>query len=284
MIKSNILGVMLMFGLIICQSCTSNEEPASMGETVNVTVTAMLEEMENNSRAEKATVDMLYYAVYVHSSTVINEPTILDLTPTRICGSTQTKNDEGQFTLSVDLVKNQKYNIVFWAQGSTCDGFIRGENLRTVKVDYTKDVTDAFYGQTGVIDTKNTKTATVILSRPFALLNVCASDAYEYAQSNKITKAEATVSEYADELNLLDGTKNTVNEPCKITSIWENGLVVNEGSNNLVSAFILPTGNDVTLTVKVNGGRAEGGEELSVPNCPLNANYKTNIDGNWLMK
>lgn len=284
MIKNNILGVMLMMGLMICQSCTSNEEPTAMGETVNVTITAMLEDMENNSRAESATVDMLYYAVYVHSSTVINEPTILDLTPTRICGHTQAKNEEGQFTLSLDLVKDQKYNIVFWAQKSTCDGFTRDENLRTVKVDYTKDITDAFYGQTGVLDTKNTRTATVILSRPFALLNVCASDAYEYAQTQKITKAEATVSEYADELNLLDGTKNIVNASCTVTTIWENGLVVNEGSNNLISAFILPTGNDVTLSVKVNGGKAEGGVELNVPNCPLNANYKTNIDGNWLMK
>lgn len=279
---------MALAGVAIYTACTSDDEPQAGGETVTVTFTTSFGDVAAGRAGEATAVDVLHYAVYSHKSTPVegSNEEIVTLTATNVAGSTTTKNEEGQFTLSVDLVKNQEYNVIFWAQNSTCEAYTLGYKLSSVTVDYTKALTDAYYGQSGVIETKGVTSAIVTLSRPFAQLNVNVSDAYEAQQLNfKISQASATVSEYANVLNLIDGTKTAAQGSYTATATWIGGLNAVAGSNNLISALILPTGNTVTLDIAVNGGvPAEGGIALNIPNCPLNANYRTNVDGNWLTK
>lgn len=279
---------MILAGLGIYSACTSNDEPTFAGETVTVTFTTSFVDVAGSRADDGSTIDVLHYAVYSHKATAVagSDAKTVTLTPTNVTGSTTTKNDAGQFTLSVDLVKNQEYNVIFWAQNSACEAYILGEKLSTVTVDYTKKLTDAYYGQSGVVETKNVTSTTVQLSRPFAQLNINVSDALAAQNLNfKIKKAETTVSEYANVLNLLTGTKTVATGSYTATATWTEGLNAVAGSNNLISALILPTGNTVTLDIAVNGGvPAEGGIALSIPNCPLNANYRTNVDGNWLTK
>lgn len=288
MIKKVIFGLVVLAGLGIYSACTSSDEPAAAGETVTVTFTTSFGDVAGSRADDGSTIDVLYYAVYSHKATAVagGEAKTVTLTPTNVAGSTSTKNENGDFTLSVDLVKNQEYNVIFWAQNSNCEAYMLGNKLTTVTVDYTKQLTDAYYGQSGVVDTKSVTSTTVKLSRPFAQLNVNVSDAHAAQNLNfKITAASATVSEYADVLNLLSGEKTAASGSYTATATWENGMNAVEGSNNLISALIMPTGNVVTLDVKVNGGvPAEGGIALSIPNCPLNANYRTIVDGNWLTK
>lgn len=271
--KKLFLGMMLLAGMLVNTACSSSDEPQS-GETVAVNLTAALADVAG-SRATGDNVDVLYYAVYTSSKAQDGVTEVL--TATAVTGSTTSKNSSGNFTLTLDLVKNQTYRVIFWAQNSTCEAYTRGDKLETVTVDYTKELTDAFTGKSELINTDATVSANVTLTRPFAQLNVNVSDAYKAAQLGyTINSASVTVSEYANVLNLLDGTKTAATG--SYTATAGALTVTGDASHSLISKLILPTGNDVTVNAGVNSNNIA----IEIPNCPLKANYRTNIDGNWL--
>lgn len=287
--KKLFLGGMMLAGLLMNTACSSSDEPQASGETVTVNLTAAI----NNAATARTTdnaVNVLHYAIYT-SRKAANGVTE-ELTATKVSGNTTAKNEWGNFTLTVDLVKNQSYRIVFWAQNENCQAYTLGNQLETVTVDYSKEITDAYFGKSDIINVTQPISESVTLSRPMAQLNINASDVLEAAQLGyKITKAEVTVSEYANVIYLLTGSttiaENTDGEPLvwSASAEWADGYTPNNENNtdNLISKLILPTGNNVTVNAKINGGvAADGGIAIEVPNVPLKANYRTNIDGNWL--
>lgn len=287
--KKLFLGVMMLAGMMTHTACTSSDEPQASGETVTVNLTAAIDNAAT-ARATDNAVDVLHYAIY--TSRKAADGVTEELTATAVSGSTTAKNKEGNFTLTVDLVKNQSYRIVFWAQNQNCQAYTLGNQLATVTVDYSKEITDAYFGKSDIINVTQPISESVTLSRPMAQLNINASDVLEADRLGyKITKAEVTVSEYANVINLLTGatTKavNTSGEPLvwSASAQWTDGYTSNSenSTDNLISKLILPTGNNVTVNVKLNGGvAADGGIAIEVPNVPLKANFRTNIDGNWL--
>lgn len=273
--KKLFFGVMMLagIGMLVNTACSSSDEPQS-GETVAVNLTAALADVAG-SRATGDNVDVLYYAVYTSSKAQDGVKEVF--TATEVTGSTTSKNSSGNFTLTLDLVKDQTYRVIFWAQNSACEAYIRGDKLEAVTVNYAKELTDAFYGQSGVIKPENVASHTVILTRPFAQLNVNVRDAYKAAQLGyTINSASVTVSEYANVLNLLTGATTTATGSYTATA---GALTIDgDASHSLISKLILPTGNDVTVKAGVNSNNID----IEIPNCPLKANYRTNIDGNWL--
>ena len=248
-------------------SCEKTDEPTE--ETVTVNITASLLGMEN-SRSEENVIegvvpDILHYAVYKANESKIGSRT-------NVIGSVSTKNTAGDFTLDLRLVKNQRYMIVFWAQelkDSSCDPYNRiyDENYHfVVQVDYTKKLTDAYCGQSEIFYATAGTAVNVTLTRPFAQLNIKG----EEGEGNELVdKVNLTVSKCAKEINLV--TMVTM-------SFEEVNMVVNssQGTDNIISQLILPTGEDVTIGVEL---LKEGTPILSasIPHCPLNANYRTNI-------
>ena len=165
--KSTIKYLMMLVLAAFASSCEKTDEPTE--ETVTVNITASLLGMEN-SRSEENVIegvvpDILHYAVYKANESKIGSRT-------NVIGSVSTKNTAGDFTLDLRLVKNQRYMIVFWAQSENCNAYIISEDKSVVIIDYTKELTDAYCGQSEIFNATVGAAVNVSLTRPFAQLNI----------------------------------------------------------------------------------------------------------------
>lgn len=81
---------------------------------------------------------------------------------------------ENTKTVTVNLAKGQKYNVLFWAQNSAC-GAYSTDDLRNVTVSYdgfnNDENRDAFFA-CQQIEVRGNETFKVTLKRPFAQINV----------------------------------------------------------------------------------------------------------------
>ena len=115
--------------------------------TFNVQVPAGATLTRTVSQGENA--DVVYYEVW-------DEDFAKRLFPYPGSGDNAAPIKGGSASITLDLVREQVYNIIFWAQNSGC-GAYRWSDLKEVNVDYSKftadqkDVYDAFYGVEKVV-------------------------------------------------------------------------------------------------------------------------------------
>lgn len=191
-----LLATAVMLGFASC----SNEEipaPVANGDAVTITV-SLPAEMASRAVSDGLTATNLTYAIY-------DGEALLETNQGDATKAVTFTNREATFT--ANLVKGQKYTMVFWADAPGNTHYTFSATEKTVTVNYgTKgndETRDAFYGVQPIVVDGNPVSAT--LRRPFAQVNVGASD-YEAAAAKidhtKITLSGAGVH---NTLNLLTG-------------------------------------------------------------------------------
>lgn len=286
--KKIIYGVMMVVAVLLATACSSVDEPAE--ELVTINFSAAMEGGNVSRATDCNAADVLYYHVYKAKS--VNGTDEYTYEPTRVGGTTEgCVGNEFQFSLS--LVKNQIYCVIFWAQKKCEEGqspyTLKFDENPKVVVNYDEVLTDAFYGKTAAFKVEGNSNIEIGLKRPFAQLNVFTND---YAKANElgftIKNAEVTLRDCSNVFNMFTGKGESVPnvQPVTMSVSWEDGLAVSEGEDNtkVLSGLFLPIGDGSTadVTVKVKDSDWEGAISLSVPNCPLTPNFKTNILGSWL--
>ena len=234
---------------------------------------------------------------------------------------TRKSNTETEWTVSVSLVKNFTYDIVFWAQKKDSDYYdINWENA-TITAYYTvaaNDVTrDAFYFLCENYNYSDHKKDIVPyeieLSRPFAQINLGASDyaalveLYKFVEkdgSDLKTRIKTASASVPSVLNVLSGVAGTPKE----VEFAPAYTTPQDGSYNLVDNYIKVTGTDATGAevtksytlvgtnyIFANVAQDENPTvdftltfeyndqsfDIEVPNVPYARNYQTNILGNF---
>ena len=206
-------------------------------------------------------------------------------------------------TLTLDLVNDQKFTVLFWAQVNGTDVYDT-EELNAVT--YTKvanlenayaandERLAAFYGVAYVKDTYHvTKeeaytSGTVTLRRPFAQINLGTlntSTAYTVVmeKSNMIVTVptvfnvvNSDVSEDKEMTFLMHNVPSGDDEKLKVNDkeYWYAGMNYVFAPKNVVSV-------EYNILTKLNGGM-EATVNNTVPSVPLKENYRTNIIGNLL--
>ncbi len=116
-------------------------------------------------------------------------------------------------SLTVPLVKDADYQVVFWAQSyankDTGSPYKFDPGTRSITVDYSKidvntDDADAFYGQLSFKSSGASHPVT--LKRPFGQLNIGTDDLTAAANAGMtVTQAGVTVTGVANTLNLFNG-------------------------------------------------------------------------------
>lgn len=116
-------------------------------------------------------------------------------------------------SLTVPLVKDADYQVVFWAQSyannDTGSPYEFDPDTRSITVDYSKiyvntDDADAFYGQLSFKSSGASHPVT--LKRPFGQLNIGTDDLTAAANAGMtVTQAGVTVTGVANTLNLFNG-------------------------------------------------------------------------------
>ncbi len=213
-----------------------------------------------------------------------------------IAGLEKTKHEsllsDRQTSVSIQLVKDQTYNIVFWAQaeGQTCYQF---DDLRKITVDYTAakandESRDAFLAVKN-ITVNGPINETVEMKRPFAQLNIGTADAAIAANAGVVIKtSKVEMKGLPNILNTIEGTTDGAEDvtfadndvPASTEVLSVNGK---EYAYLAMNYILAPAEGKEISDVKATF-TAEGKDPVSLSafSVPFQRNYRTNIIGNIL--
>ena len=209
----------------------------------------------------------------------------------------------GKTTVSFQLIKDQTYNFIFWAQTAETGYYIidEAEGLKKITADYTThkgandENRDAFFAVEKGLKITGPVSKTVKLTRPFAQVNIGANDELKAgtttapaidltgATSNVVIKGVPTIFAplaITPETMLTGATDVTfISAAVPTEKLVVKGVEYNYLAMNYVFAPAEGTVCDLTAEFALVG-RAP--IPLSSPATPIKRNYRTNILGKLL--
>ena len=302
------LGALLFAGS--CQR--ENLEPAAGSGTVTFTVKAPDALATKGTINDGATiadgenVNVVHYALY---KTNDDEPNALKGTEGPLAqGKVDMKNK--QATAKFDLLQDQEYTILFWAQVTESEdgmnAFYELGDLREITLkknseneyDGNNEKRAAFYARYD-FSTENHKDHTVTLYRPFSQLNLLTTKEslapkYEGQTLTPVTidvkESMVTVHGTSNTFDMINGTglageEQTFSMYDTPAKQGQETLTVNEVAYHYVSMnYLFVPDDEALLTVDYEIVTDKGNVTNTVLNVPLKENYRTNIIGNLLTK
>ena len=273
--KKIFFGILAIVAMVATSCQQEMDLGANGGEIATISVEVGTPQMRSFSDGEQATV--LKYAVYD-----VNGNELFRKENEDIIG--------GRKSIKFDLATNRTYTIYFWAQAENAPYTFNGNSI---EVDYTNakcndEKRDAFYGVIKNHEVKGAATVNVELKRPFAQVNVGASDFAEAAQSGMVPSTSAlVVKNVFTTLNLFDGTASNNTDAtfaaATIPAAGEAFPYNNAEYKYLAMSYVLvgkdESAHDVTYTINAVNGP---GVERTIGMVPMRSNYRTNIYGKLL--
>ncbi len=268
--KCLFLGAMAAM-LLGTASCSSDMEPTMGGETPVSFSINLGDDIDSRTISDGLKANQLKFAVFENGTEI-----------TALAQKVPVANK--QATVTTKLVKGHTYQFVFWAQDSTCTAY-NTTDMSAIKVDYAANCNDesrdAFYKMDSFTVTEPFEQEEV-LTRPFAQINFLADDAAGVVGVNAY-KSKVTVTGVPTTLNTLDGTvgTETTDVTFALAKIPNETLAGYESYKYVAMNYILAATskemkNEVVLTV--NDGTQDV-NTVTVTNCPVQRNYRTNIFG-----
>lgn len=193
------------------------------------------------------------------------------------------------------LVKGNKYAFIFWAQASGID-YYETSDLRSVKMNVNnvkanEPKMDAFWATATQTATSTPSKNNIIMYRALAQVNFGAVlPAQGRADAVTVTKSTISMKGVPDTFHPFLGGKSTACEgSVDITfvenaTIDENLTVASVDYSYLATAYVFAPKSDQKLTdAKATFTMSTGKTtSISVPNVPIQGNYRTNILGDLL--
>lgn len=271
--KKILLFASALAGLFLAGSCQRESlEPEAVGVTYTINLPEVAQTKGNSGYAEYD----LYYEVYkTDDADELKTADILFEKKVEMTGNTA--------TLTLELLNDQSYTILFWAnkKGESYFNVADLRNVEMVQAASNNNDRDAFCGVDQIAQHDGAKSKTVTLTRPFAQLNIATivstTAGYDLTPLNSYVKVSkipvaynvATASPVGEDA-VVEYTKNTVPAGKKVNDKYDlvamNYVLVPEG--NIEVYYEIETGNG---TVK-----------NTVANVPVKPNYRTNIIGDLL--
>ena len=278
--------------LLFAGSCQrENLEP--VGGPVTFTVTAP-GDLDTRAYADGENVNEVHWAVYK----TYEAPNALDGTDGPLAqGVVPMANKKA--TVELDLLQDQDYTILFWAQVKDAGHYNIGD-LREVSVVYNplygNDESRAAFFVRHDFSTETKQNYDVTLVRPFAQINLGTTEAslspVQEGQTQGYTidvqQSEMTVKGLAATFDLVNGQGKDESVPFTFTSTptpAKNGqaLAVNGSNYHYVAMnYLLVPVQEKTVEVSYKITTDKGVIENTIGSVPVKENYRTNIIGNLL--
>ena len=289
--KKTIYSSLALGAVLALASCASDEPLGNNQNDGSLSFTVSLPG-QNTRFAEGTTVDRLYYSVFDTEGKIV-----LHDSKDWPAGSLTT-------TVTLQLVANQSYDIVFFADNKEAEGKGYTYNAETAQfsVTYGQDMVnndkfDAFVkNEKGVVADGNAKTVT--LTRPFAQLNIGTNDLTEdavakYGLSNFSSTLGIAKENVLSGINFLDGTTTAQAADLSFAIADFSQLPPDEfpvsGYSYIEMNYLLvaptegETANLINATYTINGkAGAATVNTLNLASTPVRQNYRTNIYGSLL--
>ncbi len=271
-------------------SCTNEmiETPPVDGEEAIVSFAIATPGLQTRAAGDKTvadgtTVDKVDCCVYNDAGVLVTNETI-------------SRNALGAFDYQVRLVTGQTYSFAFWAYKAPAAGFTSPYTFNTAAKSVTvnnyttatnDESRDAFYAYVANKTITGSLKEPVTLNRPFAQLNFGVDKAdVEAATALGVTvsKSSLTLTKLANTLNLATGeVSGEVDAAFTAAELLSEKLKVNNTEYGYVSMNYVLVGKaakamtEAKLTIYDASNAAIN--TISLPNVPLQGNYRTNIIG-----
>lgn len=269
-------------------SCTNEENvntPQSDG-TVSFQVSLPVNLGTRAVYGDGLTATTLHYYVYDDDKGTAAEP---------IVSNTTTLTGKSA-DIEIQLVKGKTYSIAFWADAENTNAYKYSTTARTITVNYKganaqDENRDAFYKYLTGVKVETANNTAVVLTRPFAQVNIGASD-FEEAKNSGLTitktglKVKGTLGTV---LNLTDGTVTTpttqeftfakadIPADTEVFPYTETGV-----SYKYISMNYILVGEDNDIDITLSAGDDANNTDITYTNIPVKRNYQTNIYGSLL--
>lgn len=259
----------------------------------NVTFTIQTPEVATKAIADGTNVNIVRYEVYKagsgHDNSIIGGTPLID---------SKITDFNGKATLKLNLLQNQDYVVLFWAEVAGTS-YYDTRDLRKVVVDYNRldanDEARAAFCQKLEFNSSKTYSANVTLVRPFAQINLGTTadsinpevNGYNLDIESSYMKVVGAATTFSV-TSMTTGSETTTVEfaastvPHDFTPDSEV-LTVNDvnyvylGMNYILAAADAAT-VDVTYEVNTNVGSIS----RQIPAVPVQKNHRTNLLGNLL--
>ena len=252
-------------------SCSSEMEPTMNGDEVQVGFAVNLgDNIDSRTISDGTGANILKFAVFENNQEI-----------TALAQTVAVADKKA--TVITHLVKGHTYKFVFWAQNSACTAY-NTNNMSAITVNYAANCNDesrdAFY-KVDEFEVTEAFEQEEVLTRPFAQINFLADDAAGVVGVNAY-KSKVTVTGVPNTLNTLDGSASgSTNVTFALATIPNETLAGYTDYKYVAMNYILAATekemkNEVVLTV--NDGTADV-NTVTVANCPVQRNYRTNIFG-----
>jgi hypothetical protein len=280
-----IVGV-LLFAFAACQK---DEAKGGHGEEyVNRLRVTIPQEAQTRAVSEGSLVDVVYYEVWSEDFT------------TRLFYNNAAV-DNCMAEIDVALVKDQTYQMIFWAQKKSVENGFQSpfswSTLKRVNVNYAKftennkDCYDAFYCIAQV--ESDGKDKTVRLYRPFAQVNFGTNTLETAFGEFTIDSNTMKISQLATAFDTVNGHAYADSYQSNVSiTASQGGLVQQETDDRkdlvigdtgyywvAMNYILVPSQDMATVKVDLTFNTSGGTLSHSIENVPIKKNYRTNIVG-----
>lgn len=301
--KKMLFSVVTVVTILLAGSCQKEDFGSEAGNVVAYTVQLP------GSLATKAaigedvsSVTELVYAVYRSEASEAD-----DYLSAETCLYRKTATlTNGQATLYLELVNNQNFRVLFWAQDPDADIY-DATDLKNVTIDYSgldanQESYAAFAGSDFIKSGDVLTGRTVYLHRAVAQLNIAttpesmvlgeagAGETSSMVTNVTLTSSQVTVNGLASSYNIADASVGNIITDDFVFDATDPALLSEQTLNvrNLGYRYIsmnyvafapaLGTNVEVDYTIVTNVGTITN----EVSNVPVKPNYRTNIIGNLI--
>lgn len=290
-------------GMFALASCTTDdvEQPSPTLGSDMTTFTVKIPQRSFTRYGEGESINSLKIAVYEADATnttpvVSNfEGDVPEIVVKANPFSTTSASGLLQASVQIQLTKDKTYDIVFWAQSSDCTAYTYDAATRTIAVSYDNmsaydENRDAFYGSVASY-VSDGGAQTVILTRPFAQINIGTEDyeAYTAASADNPTTFGMIISGISDQVNLSTGaisaSVSDLSATIAAAAPSSVDFPVDPATQKYLAMGYVLVGTAeqprTLIDVKLTGATASD-IIAHYTNIPAQTNYRTNIYGQLL--
>lgn len=270
---------------VLAGACAKENE--QLAGPSNVTFEVSTPEIATKAIGDGMTATKLYYQVFDADGNAIEG-----------LGVQNKDLVSGKTTVSFQLVKDQTYNFIFWAQTAEAGYYTidATEGLKRITADYSThkgandENRDAFFAVEKSLKITGPVSKNIELKRPFAQVNIATVGSYKVGEKKKAidfseAKSSVKIVYIPTEFSPLaekqvSKTKTTTFATAEIPegNITVEGKSYKYMAMNYIFASEEGSVYDITATLKVGGTNYT----VTIPNAPLKRNWRTNIVGDFL--
>ena len=287
--KKIILFASALASLFLASCQRENLEPVAGNGQVTFTVEAPAA-LQTRAIADGLNVNELIYEVWLTNDNEPAQKLYQDTTPMKVEGT------QNRATLTLDLVNDQKFTVLFWAQVKEAAAYNTTE-LKAVSYAKTEYLANdeslaAFYGVAYVDDCQHVNasgdhvSSEVTLRRPFAQLNI-GTLTQEQPYKIEVKNSSVIVSGVNTEFNVATGEASEESQMTfAMAASPSETLTVNEKPYRYAGMNYLFESDNVeveyNIETSLNGSTTLSTVTNTISSVPLKENYRTNIIGNLL--